>query len=99
MDITITDRHGDVPADLREYVEQKVLKLDRYFEGVQWIKVILEGHSDPKTAEIVIGAVRSNTLVAEVSDADLHTAIDLVVDKAEHQLTRYKEKLKDRRSR
>ena len=97
MDITITDRHRDVPEELRAYVEDKVMKLDRYFEGVQWIKVILDGHGEPKAAEILIGVVRSNTLVAEVKDADLHAAIDLVVDKVEHQLTRFKEKLKDKK--
>ncbi|MFH0963881.1 MAG: ribosome-associated translation inhibitor RaiA [Planctomycetota bacterium] len=99
MKISITGRHGELADDLREYAAQKVGKLEKYFGRIQWIKVILDGHTEPRSAEIVIGVVRGSTLVAEASAADLHAAVDLLIDKAEHQLTRFKDKLQDKRGR
>lgn len=99
MDIKVIARHGDLPAETKQAAVDKVMKLDRYFEGVQWITVTLDGCSDVKRAEVVIGAVRGAKIVAESEGPDLHEALDLVVDKAEHQLTKFKEKLKDHRHR
>ena len=99
MDIKVVARHGEVSDDLRTYTQQKVMKLERYFEGLRWITVTLDGSTEVKRVEVVMGAVRGATLVAEVEEKDLHAAIDLVVDRAEHQLTKFKEKLKHRRSR
>ena len=100
MDIKVVARHGALSRDLRTYASDKMTKLERYFEGIHWITVTLDDQPDAKVkkAEVVMGAVRGATLVAEAENHDLHAAIDRVVDKAEHQLTKFKEKLKGRRS-
>lgn len=97
MDIKVVARHGDLAEDVKHAAVDKVMKLARYFEGVHWITVTLDGGSEIKKAEVVIGAVRGTKIVAEAEGPDLHEAIDLVIDKAEHQLTKFKEKLKDHR--
>jgi len=99
LDIKVVARHGDLAEEIKQAAIDKVMKLDRYFEGVHWITITLDGGSDIKKAEVVIGAVRGTRIVAESEGADLHEAIDFVVDKAEHQLTKFKEKLKDHRHR
>ena len=98
LDIKVVARHGELSRDLRAYAREKMAKLERYFEGVHWVTVTLDDQPELKKAEVVMGAVRGTTLVAEAEDHDLHAAIDRVVDKAEHQLTKFKEKLKGRRS-
>lgn len=97
MEITITGRHFDVTDSLREYTNDRIGRLSKYFEGIKHVQVILGEDGDAKHAELVISLPRGKTQIANASAKTIYAALDEVHDKAEKQLTRFKEKLRDRR--
>ncbi len=93
--IIVTGRDGQVTARNREHADDKIQKLERYFDGISKIEAIL-GHSGAQAnVELVISVPRGKPIVCHSEAKDLYAAIDLVVDKAEIQLTKFKERLKD----
>lgn len=98
MEIVVTGRHPAITPAMKRHARRKAEKLSRYFEGTQQVEMILDREGDQSLVELVISVARGGTIVSHCRDGDLYAAIDTVLDKAELQLTRYKEKLKDRRS-
>lgn len=98
MQITVTGRHPGITPHVKEYAENKVNRLERYFDGTQRIEVVMRHEADDSIVELIIIA-SGRQIVSECRAPDLYAAIDLVLDKAEKQLTRHKEKLKEHRVR
>ena len=96
--ISITGRGEKVRPAQKEHAEEKIQKLERYFNGIQRIEVILDKGADRSQVELVISVKKGAQIVVHHEDKDLYAAIDLVLDKAETQLTRHKEKVQDRRA-
>lgn len=93
--ITVKGRDAEVTAKNRAHAEEKIAKLEKYFDRISRIEVLL-GHSGASAeVELVISVPKKKPIVCHASAKDLYTAVDLVVDKAEIQLTKFKEKLKE----
>ncbi len=92
MQIVVTGRHVDVSDEVRSYAQDKAGKLHRFYDRIQAIEVVLDHESEQFTTEILVRVDRHDTFVAKESGPDTFALIDLVVDKLERQLTRYKEK-------
>lgn len=92
--IIVTGRDGQVTARNREHAEDKITKLEKYFDGINKIEAILGHSGDAAAVELLITVRRGNPIVCHSQAKDLYAAIDLVVDKAEAQLTKFKERLK-----
>jgi len=100
LNIEMTGRHMEITARMRDYAGEKAARLDRYFDRIQHIQIILESEGEERhKAEMLISVTKGTTLVSQAKDSSVYAAIDLVLDKAERQLTRYKEKLRARRGR
>ena len=97
MQVTVSGRHMGVSESLREYCEEKSSKLTRYYDRIRSIDVILDGHNGAHSAEIIVHTDRSDPFVAKEEHADIYAAVDLLVDKVERQLTRHKEKIRNRK--
>ena len=98
--IIITGRGDKVTTAQKDHAKDKIQKLERYFNGITRIEVMLDDKaSEGCRAELVISVKRGSQIVVHQDSKDLYAAIDVVLDKAEVQLTRYKEKLQSRRSR
>lgn len=96
MDITVQGRHIEVTDSIRQFVETKVGKLERYLDSLQSIEVILGKEADKATVEIVVTARKKNTFVAADRHDDMYTCIDQCLHKVAEQLRRHKDKVKDR---
>ncbi len=95
MKITITAKHVKVTPAMKQYAEDKLERLDRYFDRIQNIRVLLDKDGDHNLCEIEISTALHHHLVATVKDdSDMHAAVDLCMDKIERQLKKIKEKLK-----
>jgi putative sigma-54 modulation protein len=103
MKFNIRGENIEVTPALGEFVEQKVGKLDRYFEeGLDSnVNVNLKVYNNKQKIEVTIPMAQI-TLRAEEQHSDLYAAIDLVVDKLERQIrkhkTRVNRKLRDQGS-
>lgn len=96
--ITIHAHHVDITSSIKEYVEKKLGKLDKYFEHIQEINVDLDiaEVSDVNQRQIVKATawVSGSVIRAQESSKDMYASVDLVFDKLERQLVKHKEKLK-----
>ncbi len=91
MNITVTGRHLNVSDNLREYAEKKIKKLERYFNQLIDAHVILSSEKLDRISEVVING-DGVQFHGKENAADLHSAIDLLFEKMEKQIRRYKEK-------
>jgi len=91
MQIIFSGKHVDVTPALKQYAETKLGKLDRFFDGVQEVHVVESTLRNQHIVEVTLKA--NGTLIrAEERSPDMYTSIDLVVDKLERQLSRYKDR-------
>ena len=96
MEIQFTGRHPGITPHLKEYAEEKAQRLERYFDGTHRIEVVMSREGDQSVVELLISAT-GRQIVSESRAPDLYAAFDAVLDKAEKQLIRHKEKLRERR--
>ncbi len=89
MQIIFSGKHLEVTSALKDYAETKLSKLDRFFDHVQEIHVTESILRNQHIVEVTLKA--NGTLIrAEERSPDMYTSIDLVIDKLERQLNRYK---------
>jgi putative sigma-54 modulation protein len=94
MRIEISGHQIDVTAALREYVETKLAKLERHFDHLLDIHVILSVDKLDHKAEATVHAT-GRTLHADSVAESMYAAIDLLADKLDRQVIKHKEKLTD----
>ncbi len=95
MKVRITSRHHKLSPNLREYVEEKVERMSRYFDRIIDCEVILTKEKLHQLVEVNV-KVYSTVLHVKSKDADPTKAIDACMDKLEVQLKKFKDKLKER---
>ena len=100
MKIEIHEDKVSVTPSIRGYIEEKLGRLDKYFENPESIiaNVKIKVRNLDQIIEVTI-PTKDFTLRREEIDEDLYAAIDLVVDKLERQIrknkTRFERKYKD----
>ena len=96
MQLNVTFRHMEPADELKEYVEQRFKKLKKYADSPMKINVVLSVEKFRNSAEVVISGdgIRA---AAKEEHQDMKAAIDLVSDKIEKQLKKYREKLVNKR--
>jgi len=94
MQITITGHHVEVTAPLRAYVTQKMQKLERHFDQVSSVNVILNVEKLQHQAEATVKA-GGRTIFAAETAMDMYASIDKLIDKLDRQVRRYKERITD----
>ncbi|RJQ55075.1 MAG: ribosome-associated translation inhibitor RaiA [Actinobacteria bacterium] len=95
MDVVVKGRHLDITPGLRQYAEEKVSRLSRYM-NLPNAEVELTFEKNPRIAENQTAEVTIYTtgpvIRGKESSTDMHAAIDLVVEKIERQLKKFKGK-------
>jgi putative sigma-54 modulation protein len=89
MQVIFSGKHLEVTPSLREYAENKLTKLARFFDHVQEVHVMESIMRNQQIVEVTLYA-DGTTIRAEERASDMYASIDLVVDKLERQLQRYK---------
>ena len=103
MQIVVKGRHMTVADSLREYAVEKIGKAAKAFEGnTITAEVELYHEKNPsieknQVAEVTI-YTKGPVIRAKEAATDMHAAIDLVSEKLETQVRKYKGKVKDRHS-
>lgn len=92
MRITITGKNLEVTDGMREAVEERLNKLDRYFTADTPADVTLSVEKDRKKIEVTI-PIKGNIIRSEQVSSDMYVSIDLVEEVIERQLRKYKNKL------
>lgn len=94
MKYNIRGEKVEVTPAIKSYIEDKIGKLDKYFEDAESINanVVIKVRGQEQKIEITIPAMHY-TLRSEESHSDLYAAIDLTVDKLERQIRKHKTKI------
>ncbi|MDR2641443.1 MAG: ribosome-associated translation inhibitor RaiA [Planctomycetaceae bacterium] len=95
MKINIETRHGKIADAVKEKISAKLVKLQRFFEQLMSIDVIidLEKGDEPKV-EVVVTSEHKGTFVASHSSNDMFGSVDQVIAKLEQQIKKSKKKCK-----
>ncbi|RSK28606.1 ribosome-associated translation inhibitor RaiA [Bacillus sp. HMF5848] len=95
MNFNIRGENIDVTPAIREYVEKKISKLERYFDDTPSTEVNanLKVYNDKQSKVEVTIPMPGLMLRAEESHTDMYAAIDLVSDKIERQIRKHKTKV------
>ena len=100
MNIQVKTVHFTADQKLIDFVNKKVPKLDIYFEGIigaeVTMKVVKPETVNNKLAEIKLSIPGSDYLFAEKQADSFEEAIDLTVEAIRRQLTKFKDKLKEK---
>ena len=96
MQLNVTGHHVDVTPSMNDYVSQKLERLERHFDHVTNVHVILSVEKLRQKAEATLH-ISGGNLFADAEDEDMYAAIDAMVDKLDRQIKKHKEKLTDHR--
>ena len=95
MKFIIVGRNIEVTPGLRAAVEEKIGKLDKYFNPDTEVHVTLSVEKDRQKIEVTI-PVKGSIIRSEQVSNDMYVSIDLVEDIIERQLKKYKNKIVDK---
>jgi len=95
MKFIIVGRNVEVTPGLKDAVERKIGKLEKYFSENTEVHVTLSVEKDRQKIEVTI-PVKGNIIRSEQSSSDMYVSIDLVEEIIERQLKKYKSKIVDK---
>ena len=96
MQLNLTGRPLDITDAMRTYVQGKFERIERHFDHVTQVHVILSVEKLRQKAEASFH-ISGHDLYAESDHEDMYAAIDALVDKLDRQLLKQKEKMKNHR--
>ena len=94
MSLNISGRHLEITPAIREYVLNKMARISRHFDNVIDTQVVLSVEKLEHTAEITMH-LRGKDIHCEATDENLYASIDLVADKIDRQVIKYKTKVQN----
>lgn len=94
MQINLTGHHIEVTDSLRDYVNEKLARLERHFDKVSNTHVILTVENVRHKAEATVH-MSGHDIFAESTEDDMYVAIDRLAEKLDRQVKKHKEKLKN----
>jgi len=97
MEIAIRGKNIELTPALKDYIEDKIGRLEKYFESIISVDVTLtveKNRSIERTqrAEVTMH-VNGSVIRAEESSVSMYSSVDIVVEKLERQLKKYKSKI------
>lgn len=95
MELQITGHNVEITDALRETVTAKCKKLGQFFDKINSVQVILKVEKVSKIAEAT-AQVNGADLHASAEKEDMYAAIDEMAERLGRQLSKHKEKLRNR---
>ena len=92
MKINLSGHNVEVTSSLREYVNTKFIKLERHFDHINNIQVILSVEKLDQKAEASVH-INGKEVFASAVNADMYASIDTLIDKLDRQILKYKGKV------
>ena len=92
MQINLTGHHVEITDSLRSYVDTKFEKLERHFDHINNVHVILNVEKLTQKAEATLH-LSGAEVFANAQHTDMYAAIDSLIDKLDRQVIKHKEKI------
>ena len=94
MQLNISGHHISVTPPLRQYVSEKLERIQRHCDHVVNATCILTVEKLQHKAEATL-SMRGIKIYADATEQDMYAAIDLLSDKLDRQVRKYKNRLRD----
>ncbi|MBC9252150.1 ribosomal subunit interface protein [Pseudomonas alcaligenes] len=91
MQVNISGHQLDVTDAMRDYVGEKLSRLERHFDRITNVQVTMEVEKLKQKIEATLH-IAGGEVVANAEHEDMYAAIDLLADKLDRQLIKHKEK-------
>jgi putative sigma-54 modulation protein len=98
MQVNLTGHHVEITPALKDYLNNKLTRIERHFDSVTSINCVLTVEKLRHKAEAKVN-VTGGTLFADAVEDDMYAAIDGLIDKLDRQIVKHKEKLTDHHAR
>ncbi len=92
MQITVRGKNMDVTPALKEYVEKRLRKIEKYFDYSISAQVTLNVERERHIVEVTV-PLNGMLLRGEEETGDMYSAVDLVLEKLEKQIEKYRTRL------
>lgn len=99
MKVKIVERHAGSSDALRAYVLEKTKGLERYFDRIVSIDVVLSVEKERHIVDMHAHLVNRKVITAREESSDMYASIDAAIDKLKRQLVKYKDQLTDVKDR
>lgn len=94
MQINISGHQVEITDALRGYATDKLGRVQRYFDHLTTMSVVLHVEKKRHLAEATLHA-KGATLHADAEGLDMYAALDTLADKLDRQVLKHKEKVTD----
>ncbi len=94
MNLQITGHHVEITPSMRAYVEKRLERVKRHFDQVIDVNFVMSVEKLQHKAEATVH-VGGGTIHADSIEENMYAAIDMLVDKLDRQVKKFKEKLTD----
>lgn len=94
MNLQLTGHQLEITPALRDYVENKLMRVSGHFDHVIDVRVTLSVEKLVQKVEATLH-VPGNDLHVACSDENMYSAIDMLTDKLDRKVLKHKEKLVD----
>ena len=97
MRIIVNGRNIEITEAIKAYVKEKFGKILNHYDQIQMIEVVLSVIKNPSvsekhTAEVVCRLASGSSIVSEETAESMYASIDLLADKLNRQVIKYKDK-------
>jgi len=99
MKIKIAERHTSASGSLRTYVVEKTEALERYFDRIISVDVVLSVEKQRQIADFHAHLTNKKIITAREESTDMYASIDTAVDRLKRQLVKFKDQLQEVKER
>jgi putative sigma-54 modulation protein len=99
MKIKIAGRHTDASPALRDYIIEKTEALERFFDRIVSVDVVLSVEKERQIADFHAHLTNRKQINAKEESTDMYASIDKAVDRLKRQLVKFKDQLQDVKDR
>jgi len=99
MKIKIAGRHTAASPALRDYVVEKTEALERFFDRIVSVDVVLSIEKERQIADFHAHLTNRKQINAREESTDMYASIDKAIDRLKRQLVKFKDQLQDVRDR
>lgn len=92
MQINLTGHHIEITSSLHDYINTKFAKLERHFDHINNVHVILTIEKLQQIAEATVH-MNGNDIFAKSNSEDMYSSIDSLIEKLDRQILKYKGKI------
>jgi len=97
MQLTISGHQIDLTDSLKNYISEKMQRVERHFDHLNSIDVVLHVEKIRHEAEATVNA-KGITLHAKSDAENMYASIDSLVDKLDSQVLKHKDKITNHKS-